>query len=354
MHVFNWPRPSRIPRVFARTTRIEVKQLIRSPALPYWPGAGLRSIPVIKTPSMCWGRKHSQRVDEARVRTVLELSWTTESIEDLERKLFLWSNSGRNTLSVKLWWKGQEGDAAALGEVVPGQNEWCRHGSILFITQGARDSYKRVWRIGHPAQVVRLSDPQHTIEMGAYTGVAGAIKVHWTVLTQSSPTGLRGATRGPSKGMVRGQNQERRDGRQLSHLAGKSCGGEPNDSASSALRVFCPAVKGLLTERAVLTVFRPMRTGRKLAYTLRSSPEIAIGAVYGLQQTCLKCSRDCNVRCSFSASPTQEFSVWRALTRETNGDSDWSSGINRFWSDPPMFSFEAVLALTWFCAGRVS
>jgi hypothetical protein len=104
---------------------------------------------------------------------VLELSWARESIEDLERELSLWHSSGRNAVVLKIWWKGQEGDAAALRQALPGWNEsmdeWIRHASILFITQGAQDPCKRVWRVGHPARDIRLSHPERTTEMREWT-----------------------------------------------------------------------------------------------------------------------------------------------------------------------------------------
>jgi hypothetical protein len=112
-----------------------------------------------------------QHWDESRVRvnTVLEVAWGRESLEDLERELALWNGSGRNAIVFKVWWKNREGDQAALKERLPYEvddiESWVRHASILFITQGAQDSCRKVWRVGQPAEDIKLRDPERTREM---------------------------------------------------------------------------------------------------------------------------------------------------------------------------------------------
>lgn len=156
----------------SQSTRIEVNK----PSL----GSPLAGVPgitadthVFKNPTSCWARNKSKDPSETRINTVLEISWARESIEDLERELSLWHSSGRNAVVLKIWWNGQEGDAAALRQALPGWNEsmdeWIRHASILFITQGAQDPCKRVWRVGHPARDIRLSHPERTTEMREWT-----------------------------------------------------------------------------------------------------------------------------------------------------------------------------------------
>lgn len=124
-------------------------------------------ISALKRPDSCWPHR-TTAIDGSRVVTVLEVAWATVTVKDMERELAFWSGGGRNAIVFKVWWKHREGDEAALRESLPldfSVTSWVEHASILFITQGAHDSYKKVWRVGQPAEGVSLQDSDRTIEM---------------------------------------------------------------------------------------------------------------------------------------------------------------------------------------------
>jgi hypothetical protein len=152
------------------TTRIRIDGLQPQSPLAQLSSASLSNI-ILKQPAVCWGH-NARKVDGAKVTTVLEVAWAGASVQDLERALALWTSSQRNAIVFKIWWKGREGNKAALSEELPGSREgiaeWLKHASILFMTQGAQDPFKRVWRIGQPAEAIRLRDPDRTVEMGQH------------------------------------------------------------------------------------------------------------------------------------------------------------------------------------------
>ncbi|PWN23506.1 hypothetical protein BCV69DRAFT_275034 [Microstroma glucosiphilum] len=166
--------------IWSTSACIEVKDLRPESMLVQMPSAASQ-IPILKRPDSCWPRMIKD-YDEKRVKvnTVLEVAWSTETVEDLERELALWNGSGRNAIVFKVWWKNREGDEAALKEELPPDTDdiepWVRHASILFITQGAQDSCRKVWRVGQPAEDISLRDPERIREM---RGPLAALPKEW-------------------------------------------------------------------------------------------------------------------------------------------------------------------------------